>query len=391
MRPTPTLLRDSAWLLLAAVGAILGLSPTSVAKAPARPPEAALAHYGADVSALTVFEQKGAVFRHPNGAPGDALALLRGAGMNTFRLRLFVDPVPEGIVTNDLEYTVALARRIQASGAQLLLNLHYSDTWADPAHQTKPRAWADLPFNALVARVESYTREVLERFNAEGLRPALVQLGNEITNGMLWPDGRVEFQESGDLAAWDRFAQLQLAAHRGFLQAYPDERGRPLKVLHIECTGNLPRTAWYLQAAMERQVPFDIVGFSYYPEWHGTLQELALTLVLAASTTQRPVLVAEVSYPWKGDEHWQDKPNLIFPLTRHGQRRFLEAIGRVVQSVPEGRGAGVIWWHPESVQVPGLQVWLGGSCALFDDRGRLLPAASALHSADPAAARPATP
>ncbi|KAF0095921.1 MAG: arabinogalactan endo-1 4-beta-galactosidase [Puniceicoccaceae bacterium 5H] len=334
--------------------------------------------YGADVSALPVFEQNGAVYKSADGEPGDALALLHEAGVNVFRLRLFVDPNHEGIVTNDLDYTIALAKRAKATGAALLLDLHYSDTWADPAKQYTPEAWEDLPLGALEDTVEAYTREVMERFIAADVAPEWVQLGNEITNGMLWPIGRVEFAEADDTAAWDRLGALQRAAHRGFAAAF-EGRLLPRKILHIESTGNVERTRWYLQNAQAQHVPFDVIGFSYYPEWHGTLDDLQQTLNAAARQTCLPVMVVETAYPWKPDAHWQDVKDLAWPLTPQGQHDFLEAVDAAVHAVPDDLGRGVMWWHPESVQTWGLHAWLGGSCALFDDEGRLLPAASALQ------------
>lgn len=335
--------------------------------------------YGGDVSALTVFEDSGVNYRDGEGVAGDALAILQGAGMNVFRLRLFVEPEVEGIVVNDLEYTLELAKRIEATGAQLLLNLHYSDTWADPAKQYKPKAWKDLPFEELVTQVERYTADVLKAFVAAGLVPEYVQLGNEITNGMLWPDGQVEFVEDGESPSWERFTALQKAAHRGYLTAYADVAARPRKILHIESTGNLPRTEWYLRTAQREGIPFDVAGFSYYPEWHGTLADLQATLNLAARVTEGPVAVVEVAYPWKHDTHWDKIPNLAYPLTPEGQKAFLQAVHQVVQAVPRTRGLGLIWWYPEAVLARDISVWLGGSCGLFDDEGKLLPAASALE------------
>lgn len=372
----------SAWGRRLGGGLALFAAFASALAMPARRPEpvatpAADAYlWGSDISALGVFEAHGALYRDRNGVPGDAVGLLRRAGQNTFRLRLFVNPIPDGIVTNDLEYTLVLARRVVASGAKLFVDLHYSDTWADPAHQTKPAAWNDLSFEQLEQRVELYTAEVLNRFVQEGLRPDLVQLGNEITNGMLWPDAKIEFARAPDTEAWARFARLQAAAWRGFTTAFPGA-DRPQVVLHIESTGNLPRTHWYLQTAQALGVRFDIVGLSYYPEWHGSLTDLAATLALAAEVAQRPVLIAEVAYPFKDDEHWQDVKNLTFPRSPAGQQAFMNTVHELVRAVPHGRGLGAIWWHPESIPNPDIRVWLGGSCALFDHEGRLLPAATA--------------
>ena len=330
---------------------------------------------GADVSALPVFEAHGAHYR-AGGRSDDALHLLRAAGINCFRVRLFVDPDGKGIVTNDLEYTLRLAKRIKATGAQLLLDLHYSDTWADPSKQFKPAAWAGLGFAALEARVGDYTREVLARFAAAGVTPDIVQIGNEITNGLLWPDGRVEFAErERDPETWPKLARLLRAG----LEAVPAGPGAPRRMIHIECTGNLPRTRWFLEHARAEGLNFDLLGLSYYPEWHGTAADLRATLAVVAEEFHLPVVVVETAYPWKEDEHFRDKNNFAFPLTPAGQRAFLADVVAAVRETPHGFGRGVVYWHPESVPVDGLHVWIGGSCAWFDERGEILPGASALR------------
>ena len=209
------------------------------------------------------------------------------------------------------------------------------------------------------------------------MSPDILQIGNEITNGMLWPDGRVEFADAaGDAAAWARLAQLLRAG----LEAVPTGPGAPQRLIHIESTGDLPRTRWFLGHLREARLDYDLIGLSYYPEWHGTLADLAATLDLAAAETQKPVLVVETAYPWKNDEHWRDaKAKLAFPLTPAGQRQFLAAVVAAGRAVPHGLGRGVVYWHPESVPAADLAVWIGGSCALFDERGRRLPGASALR------------
>ena len=333
---------------------------------------------GADVSALAVFEKNAATYRYPDGVRGDAIAILRGAGMNCFRLRLFVNPTGTDVEDNDIEYTLALAKRIKASGAKFMLDIHYSDTWADPAKQTKPAAWKDLDFNDLQAQVESYTADTLKRFIAENAAPDYVQLGNEVTNGMLWPDGRIEFAEASDSAAFDRFAALQAASHKGLDEAFAG-RPAPLVVMHIESSGNLARTRWFIDNAATRGIRYDILAFSYYPNWHGTMAELAATLAFAAEKSGKPVIVAETAEPWKLTANWRQYPKkLEFPPTIKGQREFAAALAKTVREVPGGRGIGIMWWYPEAVLNDHINVWLGGDCGLFDRDGTILPTAHVL-------------
>jgi arabinogalactan endo-1,4-beta-galactosidase len=121
-----------------------------------------------------------------------------------------------------------------------------------------------------------------------------------------------------------------------------------------------------------------MIGVSYYPEWHGGIPQLRAALDALAAEFRKPVLVVETAYPSRKDEHWKGRPNLNWPLTPAGQRRFLSEVAQAVTDVPGGLGAGVVYWHPESVPVDGIAVWLGGSCGLFDRKGRVLPAAAEL-------------
>jgi arabinogalactan endo-1,4-beta-galactosidase len=334
--------------------------------------------FGADLSALPIYEQRGAQFTK-DGRAGDAMWLLRAEGMNAVRLRLFVEPKPEGIVDNSLDYTVALARRVKAAGLSFLLDLHYSDTWADPQKQFKPAAWERLPFDALVARVGDYTREVLARFEREGLRPEFVQIGNEITNGTLWPDGRVSFGAPAeeDAAAWTRLAAILRAG----IAAVPTGPGQPRVMLHIESGGDLAKTLWWFRHARAAGLRYDVIGLSYYPDWHGDLATYRRTLAALAEEFGKPIHVVEAGYPWKPTKKWLEKKNMDWPLTPAGQAQFLKDVVQAVREIPGGLGAGVWYWHPESIKLPGHYAWESGSCALFDPQGEVLPGAAALFGA----------
>ncbi len=331
--------------------------------------------WGMDVSALPVHEAGGANYRR-EGRSGDALTLLREGGVNLFRLRLFVRPNYQDTVTNDLAYTVALAKRVRASGAAFMLNIHYSDTWADPAKQYKPAAWEHLSVAELTEQVEDYTEEVLRAFVAADCLPAYVQIGNEITGGMLWPEGRVA--HAPGLTAEETAARWQVLG--GFLRA--GVRGvekatvgltPPKIILHIESTAQPERTVWFFQAAAAAGVRFDVAALSYYPEWHGKLGQLQETLERVAAAIPQPLLVVETAYAAEATADWKGKPNMEFPLTPEGQRDFVRGVAAAVRRLPPGRGLGVCYWYPESVLTSGIHVWYGGTCALFDPQGEVRP------------------
>jgi len=367
-------LRRAWWL------AMLAACDGSSAPGPAEAPPL-LPIMGADISSLGPIEAAGATFQD-GGQAGDAIAIFRAKGHNTFRLRLFVDPSQTEVEVNDLDYTIALASRIKASGAKFLLDLHYSDTWADPGHQTPPAAWAQLSFDSLENRVESYTSEVVGALRMAGAAPDIVQIGNEIDGGMLWPLGQVG-GSSDTPEQWDRLTRLLKAGIRGVKAGLSP--GDPVRImLHYSQGGSASGTAWFFDHIEAHDVPYDLIGLSYYPWWHGSIAGLEANLEATALRYDRDILLTEMSYPWRAGG-WEGMATyrwaMTWPISAKGQGRFLGDVMKVVAATPGNHGVGVLWWYPEAIEVPGLFIFGGGSLALFDQAGNLLPAAS-LFDAD---------
>lgn len=337
---------------------------------------------GGDVSALPKIEAQGGRFGSDRQGR-DCLKLLSDQGANCYRVRLFVNPTGKGMVVQDLPYVISLAQRIKALGAQFLLDLHYSDTWADPAHQTKPKVWEDLDFATLQQTVRRYTTDVMIACKQAGVLPDLVQIGNEITPGFLWPDGKIH--HPGDPRAhWEEFTQLLKAGIAGVHDAL-GAQDRVRIVIHTATGGQRAATKRFFDKMLAYEVPFDVIGLSYYPWWHGTLEDLRYNLEKTAQEYGKEILVVETAYPQhtgfsQGKGSWsQDR--LAWPYTPEGQRAFFEALLRVVRHTPNGLGLGVVWWYPESIPVPGLKIWFSGAMALFDEQGALLPAAKEMGGA----------
>lgn len=309
----------------------------------------------------------------------DAVRIMVSHGFNCFRLRLFVNPLPRddwgGFTGNNLSYTIALAKRIKATGAKLLLNFHYSDTWADPGHQTKPEAWKDLDFDALVERVYNYTRECITTMKQEGVLPDMVQVGNEIAGGMLWPDGKL-YGVGESEERWEKFTRLLKAAVQGVEDAAEGENVQI--ALHVECGGNWGQTQWFFENVENRSVPYDLIALSYYPWWHGSMDDLRENLHNTAMRFAKDILVVETAYPYRALDvssmKAADPTNMLWPMTPEGQESFLTEIVQTVRETPNGRGLGVLWWYPEGIPVQGLTVWNDGATALFDQNGNVLPA-----------------
>ena len=332
---------------------------------------------GGDISLLTKVEESGGVFRD-GGQPRDLLEIFKARGCNLMRLRLWVNPSGKKDMVCDLDYTVALARRIKKAGFKLLLDFHYSDTWADPAHQTKPAAWKDLPFDELKQRVHDYSRDSIAAFKKADALPDIVQIGNEIKGGMLWPDGK----SGGSPNAFDQLAALLKAGVEGTKAGAGDGTASPQTpqiMIHIESGGDKGATQWFFDNVRQRGVPFDFIGLSYYPVWHGPLAQLKDNLKNAATRYGKPVIVVEVGYPWQGSNLNDKKAPMAYEATPEGQRQFLQDVVAAVRATPNGLGRGVVWWAPEWIPTTMGKGW--SPRTLFDDEGNALPALEALNPA----------
>jgi arabinogalactan endo-1,4-beta-galactosidase len=308
---------------------------------------------GADLSFLPQAEERGTKFKD-GGVAKPGLQIFRDHGYNWIRLRLFHTPTQ---LPNNLAYTIAAAKAAKALGFKFLLNFHYSDTWADPAKQTLPKAWEGKSHAELVKAVFEYTRDTIAAFREAGAMPDMVQNGNEITPGMLWPDGRLPQN-------WDNFAELVKAGIAG-VDAGRGDAARPLIMVQIEKSGNIAATKYFFDNLLQRGVEFDVIGQSYYPWWHGSLLELKECLAFMAEAYRKDIILVEVAYNWRPTEYQNAPPP--YPESPEGQREFLEEVQRAVLATPHGLGKGLFWWEP--AVAPGRLRNRG----MFDDDGSALP------------------
>lgn len=318
---------------------------------------------GADVSFLGKCEQDGIVFKE-DGKPKDVLAILREHHYNWIRLRLFHDPAANPTkLPNNLNYTLSLARRAKNLGFHVLLDLHYSDTWADPGKQFTPAAWSGLSHRQLRHQVYLYTRDTIAAFRQQGLAPDMVQVGNEITHGMLWPDGKLPDH-------WDHFADLVRAGIRG-VKTVSGSGPKPRIMIHIERSGDYPAAIAFYDRLLAHQVSFDVIGLSYYPYWHGDIETMRANLAKIALRYHKPVMIVETAYNWTPGGFTAKKAE--FPESPRGQLDFLRAVNAAVRAVPDGLGQGVFWWEPAA------EGSLRGR-SFFNQDGNVLPVIRAFDS-----------
>lgn len=306
----------------------------------------AVFYKGMDVSMLKELEGLGASYslRHEKK---DIFAIFKECGVNLIRLRIWNDPYSiegekYGGGTNDLETTIELAKRVKENDLEFMLDFHYSDFWADPSKQIKPKAWESLTGKALEDAVYQYTYDTLCALKQENLIPDIVQIGNEITNGFLWPEGRVENTAE--------MAQLLQAGIKGVKDVNPGSK----ILLHLDFgTDNKLYRDWFTKIA-DYSLSYDMIGMSYYPHWNGSQEDLLHNMNDISMTFNKDVLVAETSIGYTTDSlgcnglvfSQEQEKATGYPATMEGQKQFLQDLCKTVRSVENNRGVGVIYWEP---------------------------------------------
>jgi arabinogalactan endo-1,4-beta-galactosidase len=334
----------------------------------------------ADFSDLAFFESRGVTYKD-GGHVMDGIQILKNHGFNCVRLRLWTSSAAQAAADpynygNNLSYTVPLAVRVKNAGLLFSLDFHYSDTWADPGHQATPSAWTNLNFTQLVAQMRSYNSNTIATFAAAGAMPDFVQIGNEITGGMLWPSGQVS--GSGG-TTWSNLAQLMNSAIQG-IRDTTNALGvtMPKIIVHIDRGGDWATTEWFFDNLNAQGVPYDIIGESYYPFFHGPLTNLNTCLSNAAVRYDKPIIVAEDAFPWTNSMTSWTNSLYGFAPTVSGQISFIAALAKVVKSVPSHLGIGVFYWGAEYQAVGGVNEAGFNTSSFFDTQGNLLPGADAV-------------
>ena len=333
---------------------------------------------GMDLSTLLELERCGAKY-YDNGEERDLLAIMKSYDVDTIRIRLWNDPWSEtgesyGAGENDLKTSLEIAKRVTAAGFGVLLNFHYSDFWADPGKQIKPKAWADYGVKELEQAVYDYTLESMQTFLDAGVNITMVQVGNELSNGLLWPEGKVP--------NYDNIATFVNAGIRAVRKA---DAAIPV-MIHQDNGGNNALYREWFDNFTKRGEDFEIIGLSYYPFWHGSLQMLNDNMNDIAERYGKDLVIAEVSmgytmedyknYEKLSDEErkgYATRPALVekieYPMTKQGQYDFMEDFLNRISHIKGGTGKGFFYWEPAWIPVPGSGWATPASLKYMNDPG----------------------
>lgn len=294
---------------------------------------------GADISWVTQMESAGLKFYNSTGTQTECMALMKSLGMNTVRLRVWVNPSPSW---NNAADVVAKAVRAKNLGLRIMIDFHYSDSWADPGKQTKPAAWATQDFATLKTSVATHTTDVLTQLKNNGVTPEWVQVGNETNNGMLWPDGKASVSMSN-------FAQLINAGYDAVKAVFATAK----VIVHISNGYDNSLFRWMFDGLTANSAKYDVIGMSLYPSaanWASYNTQILTNMNDMVTRYGKEVMVVEVGMSW-------DNATVC--------NSFLTDLITKTASVTGSKGLGVLYWEPEA-----YNNWQGYTLGAFDNSGK---------------------
>lgn len=332
---------------------------------------------GVDISSLPEKLDNGEKFYDVNGECMDVFTLLKKNNVNAVRVRIWNEPdkVEAAKGYCDLSHTIQMAKWVKDNGMYLMLDYHYSDYWADPGQQRKPRAWESLSFEELKQAVHDYTKDTLLALKEEGCLPDFVQIGNEIRSGMLFPDGAVPNYEN--------LAMLLNAGIRAVREVSPLIR----VMIHLDQGGRFYVLKEWFDAAFAAGLdPIDAIGISFYPFWHGTFMDLKSSMEQLIARYKLPVYVVETAHPWRHceNEHISREmmQNAGLPAGKQEQKEALELVMQIASTVSGALPTGIFYWEPLGITGKEYGSW-DENMGMLDENGRLLSSFEAYRTFDP--------
>lgn len=325
---------------------------------------------GMDLSTMLELEQCGAKY-FVDGQEQDVLDICKKNDIDTIRLRIWNDPnspdgEPYGAGNNDLNATIEMGKRITDAGLGVLINFHYSDFWADPGKQFKPKAWAEYGVEELEKAVYDFTKASMEKILSAGVNVTMIQVGNELSNGFLWPEGQLWDKEQGEI---DNYANVAKFLNAG-IRACREVKAEIPIMIHLDNGGNNELYRRWFDHFIPNGEDFEYIGLSYYPFWHGRLDALEFNMNDIAKRYGKELIIAEVSMGFTMEDYgkyeklepqerigYATRPHLIenidYPMTICGQVDFTKDFLSRVANVSGNKGCGFFWWEPAWIPVPG--------------------------------------
>lgn len=308
---------------------------------------------GADVSWCTEMEASGKKFYDAQGRETELMELMKGIGMNAIRLRVWVNPETAYGAWSDKADVLQKARRAHAQGLQLMIDFHYSDFFADPSRQTKPAAWKDYSLTQLKQAVADHTSDILSALKDEGIEPRWVQVGNETRSGMIWDDGRLDWNKSGR-ELWANYVALSNAGYDAVKSVLP----QTLVIVHIDKGPD--DNAWFFNSFKQYGGKFDMIGLSHYPSssWQSDNSKTAANVTSLAAQFNVPVMIAETGYSASNETLAAQVMQDFFDKLKN-----VSGCAGVFYWEPEVYG----WWKPTYYSTLG---WNGYGMGAFTSQGR---------------------
>jgi len=298
--------------------------------------------FGLDVSFVKQQEDNGNKFMDTDSTVKPSLQIFREHGYNWGRIMICNEPTSSRLPQNT-EYVVAAARDLKKYGYRFLLDYMMSNGWANPMIQPTPSLWKNMTHPEKVKAVYQYVKETMTALKEGEVMPEIVQIGNEIGNGFLWPDGRIRY-DSLELSRWKNVADYLAAGAKAIREVEGSEKKVKI-MLHVDHGGDIPMTKTFFDKMREFKVDYDMIGFSFYPWSHGTLLDLRDNLMFTAKEYRKEIILVETGYYWRQSNYFRNiRPP--FPETPQGQKEWLEAVNEIVMDTPDGLGRGVFWWEP---------------------------------------------
>lgn len=297
--------------------------------------------FGLDLSFVLSAEKTGRTYYDLDGTEKSPWEIFRGHGYNWGRLMICNEPSRLG---QGLDYVVEGAKKLKKHNYHFTLDIMMADGWANPMTQPTPSSMKDMSHNERVIAFHDYVFNAIKTLSDNGVAPELVQVGNEVSNGAFWPDGRIYYgEEKKELSHWTEFTEYLKAGASAIREVDPNID----VMIHVDFGGDMDMTQTFFTKMEEYEVDYDMVGLSFYPWSHGNLMDLRDNMYYIIKRWQKPVMVIETGYYSVPSSYFErNGVKAPYPETPEGQKEWFQAVNEIVMAAPDNMGRGVFWWEP---------------------------------------------